>query len=266
MASAFDRCYGSRARRPGDLLDHDAIARDGFFMSVEATRAATRTIVSSSVAARYLEIDAGSWLREPSIVLPLAFPDATAAPIGRTGGGRPTVVSFGNLHEIKRPDVILDAMAMIPAKRRPLLVFAGPDEQRNRRAFALQVDRLGLHEDVVVTGWLSTAEYLRWLAEADVVVQLRRISYGESSATVSEAMACGRAVVTSVAACADLPDGVHVQVPEDIDSAALSAVVSSLVEDPRRRREIGAAAIDHAASWTFDHLAARLVELASVQV
>ena len=261
MSNALRACYGPHARRPPSLIDHDLIARDGFFMAAEAARWANATIVSSQLASTLLATDAGGTLGRPPIVLPLAFPEVDHSR-ERDDNERITVVSMGNLHEIKRPRVLIEALALLPPKRRPRLVFAGPDLLRDSMSLRHRIHELGLDDDVFITGWLSEHEYWEWMRVATVVVQLRETSYGESSATVAEAMAMGRVVVTSVAACADFPVGVHVQVPEDVTAEDLATVLTTYVTDRPSRIAIEDSAMDHARSWTFNHLADVLVDIA----
>jgi glycosyltransferase involved in cell wall biosynthesis len=255
--NALRSTYGPEVRIPNDPVDHDVLAADGLFMSGVAVRVAHRVLVSSNLSATHVMLDAGTERTPRPEVLPLAFP---VAPVGfhRGARSRPVLVSLGNLHEIKRPLILAEALAEIPIERRPMLAFVGQDFQRDQMALPDLVASLGLEDDVVILGWTTEAEYWQWIADADLVVQLRERSNGESSAAVNEAMSVGRAVITSVAACAEMPPGVHVQVSEQIGPEELGVLIDDLLTDHERRGEIERKSREYAASWTFDHLARHL--------
>jgi glycosyltransferase involved in cell wall biosynthesis len=263
MLEQLRACYGANVRVPPHLLDAYKLAAEGFFMAAEASTLATRSIVSSTLASELLFLDTAGSVHPEPLVLPLAFPTVGAEQLRRAEPADASlIVSLGLLHEIKRPYVLIEALRLLDQKRRPSLVFAGPNLLRNPEAFRDYIRAVGLEDRVSVTGWLTDEDYRRLTVTADVVVQLRERSYGESSAAVTEAMALGRAVITSVAACADFPPGVHVQVAEDVSAAALAAELALLLDDARQRAELedGAAAL--AREWSFDRVAAELVNLA----
>jgi glycosyltransferase involved in cell wall biosynthesis len=245
-------------------MDQYELANEGFLMAADAAAQAVFSIVSSGVAAKLLTVDTAGTVRPAPAVLPLAFPDVDATslrPPRSTMGGRPLIVSLGRVHEIKRPEVLIDAVSHMAPERRPSLVFAGPDALRDSRAFWEHVRSRGLLECVSVTEWLTDDEYADWIRRADVVVQLRERSYGESSAAVTDAMAFGRAVVTSVAGCSDFPPGVHVQVAQDVTADALEQELAPLLFDPARRASLEDGARSFAREWSFDRVAAELVNL-----
>jgi glycosyltransferase involved in cell wall biosynthesis len=114
--------------------------------------------------------------------------------------------------------------------------------------------------DVVITGWVDESDYWEWIRVADLVVQLREMSSGESSASVVDAMAMGRVVITSVAACADFPPGVHVQVAEDITAEALAAVLSRYLDDASLRTEVEEACVAFSTAWGYSEVADALLQ------
>ena len=262
MLDALRASYGERARIPANLLDHEELAKDGILMSAEAARLAVRTIVSSSVAANLLSQETAGTIRSRPVVLPLAFPDVVTETAAPPSADAPLIVSLGYLHEIKRPDLLVDALACLGSDSRARLVFAGADVMRDPGALHERIRAADLQDRVTITGWLPDEEYRRLTRRADVVVQLRASSNGESSAAVNEAMACGRAVVTSVEACVDYPPGVVVQVPSDVTPDALAIELARVVDETDVRADLQAAALTFARAWTFNRVAAELVELA----
>ncbi len=116
-------------------------------------------------------------------------------------------------------------------------------------------------DTVSATGRVTDDELDSWLRRASVVVQLRDGTNGESSGIVSDAIALGCAVVVSdVGAMGELPDTVVVKVPEEITPQALADVISGLLEDDARCRQLRASARAYAAQETPLAQARRVVE------
>jgi glycosyltransferase involved in cell wall biosynthesis len=262
MLEQLRACYGDQVRVPPRLLDPYDLASEGLFMAAEAAAAASRTIVSSTSAASLLVLDTAGSLRSDPLVLPLAFPDVRRGHARPNSSDEALIVSLGYVHEIKRPQVLVDALQLLASSRRVSLVFAGPDALRDRRPLWDRVRAAGLQDRLTITGWLSDKDYLDWTERADIVVQLRERSYGESSAAVTEAMALGRPVVTSVGACADFPCDTHVQVPGDVTAETLATELAALLDDDERRTSMQDSAKAFARQWSFDRVAAKLVDLA----
>jgi glycosyltransferase involved in cell wall biosynthesis len=123
-----------------------------------------------------------------------------------------------------------------------------------------RADALGIRDRVVLTGYLRAAPAMRAL---DVVVHAstRPEPFG---LVIAEAMACGRALVTSgTGGAAELiaPDVDALTHPPG-DSEALARVLERLVRDAALRRRLGAAAAE-AARRRFDpdRMAAGLVAI-----
>jgi glycosyltransferase involved in cell wall biosynthesis len=143
----------------------------------------------------------------------------------------------------KGHDVFLQALAAIPGDV-PVrgYIIGGPvydtaASQHSMEELQAQADRLGLGSRVGFTGFLPPAPAMRAL---DVVVHAstRPEPFG---LVVAEAMACGRALITSASGgAAEL-----VTAGEDAltcvpgDAASLSACITRLARDPVLRRELG---------------------------
>jgi glycosyltransferase involved in cell wall biosynthesis len=96
---------------------------------------------------------------------------------------------------------------------------------------------------VIYTGYCADLRVFRsWLAAADVVVNLRNPTVGETSATALRGLAAGRPVIVSNHGWyAELPDNACVKVPPD-DGEALLAAMRRLASDCELREAIGARA------------------------
>jgi glycosyltransferase involved in cell wall biosynthesis len=136
-------------------------------------------------------------------------------------GERPLLLSLSAKRPHKNLSALIDALASIPAERRPLLVLPGYRTWHERELREQAVAR-GVEPDVRFLGWVSGAELegLWSLAEAFVFPSL----YEGFGLPVLEAMARGVPV-----ACSDASS-----LPEVVGDAAL-------LFDPRNPRSIAAA-------------------------
>ncbi len=110
------------------------------------------------------------------------------------------------------------------------------------------VEQLGLGDTVHCTGHVENlAEFVDWIAGADVVVNLRSPTVGETSAAALRAMAAGRALIVSDHGWyAELPDDCCIKVPPG-DEDALYGAMRRLVDEPGLRQAMGASSLQHAA-------------------
>jgi glycosyltransferase involved in cell wall biosynthesis len=111
------------------------------------------------------------------------------------------------------------------------------------------IDELGLAEVVYRTGYVTGLnEFGDWTSTADIIVNLRQPTLGETSAAVLRAMAAGRpTIVFDHGWYSELPEDACLQVPLQDEDALFEAMIS-LAESPKRRREIGRQAVDYVKS------------------
>lgn len=231
----------------------------GLLMIAEVASLATRLFVHSPHAAQLVELDCG---RRPEALFPIPCPppaDPAGAPVPAaaehlTG---PLVASFGFVSPTKRSDDLVRAVARVPGVNLALVGHSGPDYLDHLRDLA---DSLGAGDRVVVTGKVDEDAYLGWLRRADLAVQLRRFSNGESSASVAEALAAGiPTLVSGVGTFADYPPDVVAQVPGDASVADLAGAIGSLLGDRDRLVALRDAGRRYAASHSYDRAAELLV-------
>ena len=92
-----------------------------------------------------------------------------------------------------------------------------------------------------ITGWADSELYQQYLAAADVGVQLRSHSRGETSGTVLDCMNYGLAtIVNAHGSLADLPEHAVCLLDDQFDDAALAAALQRLHRDPGERARLGA--------------------------
>ena len=93
------------------------------------------------------------------------------------------------------------------------------------------------------TGRVDTVTYRLWLAAADIAVQLRAVSRGESSGAVADCLGAGLPLlVNAYGAAAELPDDIVLKLPAEPDAEALGAALLHLYRNAQARGALGAAA------------------------
>jgi glycosyltransferase involved in cell wall biosynthesis len=124
----------------------------------------------------------------------------------------------------------------------------------------------GLEDAVTITGFQGDIRnFNSWIAAADVLVNLREPTLGETSASALRGMSAGRpVVVTDHGWYAELPDDTCIKVPPG-DSDALVNALRRLASDASFRRDIGRRAADYVhREHTPARAAERYVDFASL--
>ena len=180
---------------------------------------------------------------------PLDLPDPGRVP----HAAEPTVVYLGQLHPIKRIDVLIDAFARVRAELPNALleVFGAPSQyggELRRRA----------DEGVSFRGLIPEGEKGRALASAHVFALL---SASEGlPVTPLEALACGTPVVLSPGAGVPGVDGVAGIVCDGTAEGAARALLE-LLRDPERARRLGNAGRGLAADYRTEKVVPELLAL-----
>jgi glycosyltransferase involved in cell wall biosynthesis len=259
--------YGPRAHDfPVTLTDrrwamYEPYRRAGLRLSLELACDSRMSIVTSHLARKLLELDAGPGAHlAPIEVLPLAVPKGRVPPRS-TETVPPLVVTLGRQEDAKQPEVLIDALGILNRTQPVRLAIAGqirPDlSSRLRR----RIDTAGLNGMVEVMGFVSDREYRDLINRSTCAVQLRRNSTGEGSAAVGDALAAGVPVITNIPSSSEFPDGTLERVPDSAGSDAIAREIQQLIDDPQRRRRLSDGALRYAQSWSFDDVATRLLEL-----
>ena len=245
------------AYEPTHLIEH------GLGVTKELVDVARCVIVSSSLATRLLQLDQQpDTLPKPTHVVPLA----AAAPWGdgsrRAPADAPVLVSLGMVAPVKAPERLISMLAAVRASGVDgRLVFVGPIGDGYREHLERHVDAVGASGYVEFTNRVTDDEYRAWLETATLAIQLRETTNGESSAAVTDCLSAGLPVVTNVHAATELPDGTVSLVAWDVDPAALAAHVSALLAGPEQLQALAHGGHAFASSWSFDHVADRLLEI-----
>jgi glycosyltransferase involved in cell wall biosynthesis len=153
------------------------------------------------------------------------------------------VCSFGILGPMKMNDRLLSAWFASPLADNPdcHLIFVG---QNSSEAFGQDLERqirTGRSAGrIEITGWMDQAGFRHWLAAADIGVQLRTLSRGETSAAVLDCMNVGLpTIVNANGSMAELDADAVWMMPDDFSDDDLIEALSTLHADAIRRRDMG---------------------------
>lgn len=122
------------------------------------------------------------------------------------------------------------------------LVFVG-ENQKNEYGDSLRslIEQHPNGASVQITGWTDQETFRMYLNAADIGVQLRALSRGETSAAVLDCMNHGLAtIVNANGSMADLADGAVLKLTDDFDDQDLILALETLWRDQGLRSQIGA--------------------------
>lgn len=229
---------------------------EDFHLAGEVLDLATGLVVHS----RYVrDLARAAGFERPIRIVPHpAFPVPDGVPA--RGVGDPVYGSFGNVNASKRVPQLLEAFARVREERpqaRLLLVGAtSPGFDLDRR-----LQRLGLDDEGIAReGFVDESRLWALMKAADVHVNLRSPTMGETSGTAIRALSLGKPLIVSdVGWFAELPGDVALKVPvgeREVDT--LAAALELLATRTDVRAEMGAAALELARR---EHGLARVAEL-----
>ena len=144
------------------------------------------------------------------------------------------VCSLGGVTPAKSPVLLTEAWRRAGLAGR--MVFAGDVAPELEQVLADAA--AGIH----FTGRLTRDRYDAWIAAADLAVQWRTGSRGESSAAVADALMAGLPLIANRhGSAAELPEDIVLGLPDQADVQALAAALVALHDDAARRATLSAA-------------------------
>jgi len=185
-------------------------------------------------------------------VVPMGMPSADEDPLPERARARRDlgfgddeflVGVFGFLTPMKRPEIIAAAFTrLLRSVPRARLLVVG-EVSRVVDLNAMFGER-GVRDLVTFTGYVSEAGVRQYMAAADVFVNLRYPTAGETSASLLRLMGWGKPVVVSdFGQFRELPEGAVFHLPlADDEDQALAALLVRLAADPAECRRVGEAA------------------------
>ncbi len=153
------------------------------------------------------------------------------------------ICSFGAIGRNKPSERLIDGFAASATAKtgKARLVFAG-EAGEDKNALAEVIATRGLDRIVTLSGWVADAEYRDYLQAADIAVQLRSASRGESSAAVLDAQTYRVPVIVNAhGSLADLSPDTVCRIPDAFGTDDLARAIDALADDPQRRKTLAEA-------------------------
>jgi glycosyltransferase involved in cell wall biosynthesis len=155
------------------------------------------------------------------------------------------LASYGFITPAKRLEVTLRAFARLK-KEQPDALYLLVGE------VSPHYELSGIPEGVILVGRTELDDFLRYMVAADVAVNLRYPTAGETSGTLIRLLGLGKPVIVSnLGAFAEIPDGACAKVDlDESEEDLLFAYLQALAADESLRRTMGENARRHVAPHT----------------
>ncbi|GGA11312.1 glycosyltransferase [Dyella caseinilytica] len=157
------------------------------------------------------------------------------------------VATFGMLSANKCNESLLEAWLSSFSDRADCkLVFVGrAADSAWEKMLHERVKAAGVR-NVVITGFADKETYRRWLASADIAVQLRRQSRGEASGAVLDCLAWGLpTIVNAHGSLAELPSNAAITLEDEFRVEDLAASIGKLIDSKAARSALAQAGRDY---------------------
>jgi glycosyltransferase involved in cell wall biosynthesis len=139
------------------------------------------------------------------------------------------------------------------------LIFVGDNDAfEYGKQLLTEISDSGLEERISITGWVSDDNYYNYLTAADIGIQLRSQSRGETSAAVLDCMNYGLAtIVNANGAMVDLPSDTVYMIDDQFDIKDLTGALNELWKNTALRQQLAANSKQHV---TNNHSPSRCAE------
>ncbi|MFS2224272.1 glycosyltransferase [Pantoea sp. B65] len=152
------------------------------------------------------------------------------------------IISLGFPAPTKLNHLIIESFDMANiSHKKTRLVFVG---QKSESEYANKLNQLIADSrgknSIFITGWVSEDQYKLWLNAADIGIQLRTMSRGETSATVLDCMNYGLATIANAhGSMSELDPSAVVLLKDQFTVADLKIAIEKLVADEVLRNNLG---------------------------
>lgn len=152
------------------------------------------------------------------------------------------ICSFGILDSSKLNHMLIEALGALPEelKEKIKMVFVGELGGNYRNTVDSLIREHHLESVIEITGWASDTLYRQYLIAADIGVQLRALSRGETSAAVLDCMNYGLAtIVNANGSMAELPSDRVIKLVDDFVISDLTIAIDKLCKNKQFREALG---------------------------
>jgi len=153
------------------------------------------------------------------------------------------VCSFGMPTPYKLSHRLLEswlASSLVNNKRCSLFFVGEATEQGYCKTLRESIEQSGYGERIHMTGWLTKDEYSLYIAAADIGVQLRTLSRGETSAAVLDCLNYGVAtLVNANGSMEELPEDCVLKLKDQFTPSELTKTLEYLVDNASIRKKLG---------------------------
>lgn len=238
--------YGAEGQHMAQLMIRSRFSDAAFdFPCSEAVIGAARGLIAHS---RYVAERVAAMRPELShTVVPMGvpLPPLRDRPAARARLGLPAeasiIASFGHINAYKRLEPALRALSALRAEGRDVRYILVGSSSPNYDVNGL-VARMGLSDAVSITGYVPREQFEDYVAAADLCLNLRHPTGGETSASLLRLLGAGRpTLVSATGSFAELPPGVAAQIdPDASEGELLLATCRLLLERPALAEQLGA--------------------------
>ena len=153
------------------------------------------------------------------------------------------ICSFGFLDPTKLNHCLLQAWleSGLSKDLNCVLIFVGENHGGEYGVRLLENIRVsGLVKRIFISGWVDSVTYSHYLATADLAVQLRTLSRGETSAAVLDCMNHALpTIVNANGSMANLPSDAVWRIPDNFDQSQLAEALEILWKNAEKRIKLG---------------------------
>lgn len=152
------------------------------------------------------------------------------------------IISLGFTSQSKQSHRIIEAFDEVYVENNNAkLIFVGDNSEGSDYGIKIRsmIERSPAKNAISITGWVNDQEYVKWLSAADIGIQLRAISRGETSGTVLDCMNYGLAtIVNANGSMAELDNGTVVLLPDEFTNDELVSALKLLLIDSVHREKL----------------------------
>lgn len=211
-------------------------------------------VVHSHYAKRFIVRHLGETVEDKLSVIPhfaIAAAPRDAASLRKSygyGDDVALVVTAGFAARSKGFEILAEAVASLSAQGQPIQwIHAGGATHGDMNLHDIAARHPAIAGRFIATGYLGEDALDDHVAMADIVVNLRFPTVGESSGSLARALAAGACVIVSdTGSYGEIPGDCVVHLPAQADAHALSTVLAGLIDDAELRHRIGDAALNYA--------------------